>query len=74
MVTGLFEAVNRMLHIRISSLSSGKRRRPLLMTGLAKTSVTEHSRAGFEFLPPLKMRSVEFWARMTRFDLGPRTN
>ena len=60
--------------ILISSLSSGKRRRPLPITGFAKTRVTEQFLAGLEFLPPLKIKSAEFWARITRLDFGPRTN
>ena len=60
--------------IRTWSWSKGSRRRPLESKGLANTSVTSQERAGLEFLPPLKIKSFAFCARITLLLRGPRTN
>ena len=62
------------LVIRTWSWSKGSRRRPLESKGFAKTRVTSQERAGLEFFPPLKIKSLAFCARMTLLLRGPKTN
>ena len=62
------------LVILTSSESSGRRLRPLDNFGFAKIRVTFAFLAGRLDLPPLKIRSFEFWARSTFAERAPNTN